>query len=149
MEAHSVRFGADGFEKSHAVDDLGTGLLAELRSALHPDAGEGDAAVLRAPALLHACAKPKQGCPPPRMWELDEYRDACAELDHSLLAEKRQEVAAVLLGLLGWCGLRWMGKDTEAALYVCVMALGYGGRVYLRTAFRADAVRLGSRAWMS
>ena len=65
------------------------------------------------------------------MWELDEYREACAELDHSLLAEKRQEVAAVLVGLLGWCGLRWLGKDTEAALYVCVMAVAYGARVYL------------------
>jgi SAM-dependent methyltransferase len=150
---HVVRFGVDGFAKAHAVDlDSGRALLDELQSALHSgEAGADGKETRRAPALLHICTKPPHmtalhTLPP--MWSLDDYRDACDVLDRNILAQKRPEVAAVLLGLGGWATLRWLGRDVEAALLICALAVGYGLRVYLRTAFRIDAVCSGYRMWL-
>jgi SAM-dependent methyltransferase len=144
---HNVRFGGDGFAQVHSGSEE-AGLLAELRSALHADTdGSGGK---RAPALLHTCTKPAPAAAalPPPMWDLAEYRAACNDLDRSMLAQQRPEALLVLLGLLGWCGLRYAGHDAEAAALISVLAVVYGIRVYLRTAFRADAARAGSKAWL-
>jgi hypothetical protein len=45
------------------------------------------------------------------------------------------------------CTLYGAGS-AEAALLISALAVVYGVRVYLRTAFRMDAVRAGSKAWL-
>jgi SAM-dependent methyltransferase len=146
---HSVRFGADGFAHSHSGTD-DAALLAELRSALHSRSETvGATSGQRPPAFFHVCTKPGLSLDAllPPMWDLSQYLLACKDLDRSLLAQQRPEMMLVLLGLLGWCGLQFVGRNAEAALLISVLALLYGARVYLRTSFRADAVRAGSKAW--
>eukprot|EP01043_Picozoa_sp_COSAG02_P013983 COSAG02_NODE_567_length_20212_cov_18.927460_17_plen_368_part_00 len=146
---HCVRFGADGFARSHSgADDAA--LLAELRSALHSRSDTiGAVSGQRPPAFFHVCTKPGLSLDEkfPPMWSLSQYHVACKDLDRSLLAQQQPELLIVLLGLLGWCGLRLTGRSAEAALLISVLALVYGARVYMRTSFRADAARAGSKAW--
>lgn len=146
----SVRLGADGFRKSHSGTD-DAALLAELRSALHSSRLEtaGATSGQRPPAFFHVCTKPAISLDTllPPMWSLSQYHLACKDLDRSLLAQQRPELLLVLLGLLGWCGLQFAGRSAEAAVLISALAVIYGVRVYLRTAFRADAARAGSQAW--
>lgn len=171
---HSVRLGVDGFANRHSGDE-DAALLNELRSALHSETayscsnGSGQ----RTPAFFHVCTKPAaQELPEdeticrvtgssrspklvqltepllPPMWDLKQYRVACASFDRSLLAQQQTEMVLVLLGLLGWCVLQYTGRSAASALLISAIALVYGVRVYLRTAFRADAARAGSKAWL-